>query len=145
MQRWLITGAVAFYLIALLLVVFWPTTVTSGVSTQFTEALRWLRIHRLGALNFWVIERTANVLLFVPLGILAAYFFRSGGRIIAIATCAAASMAIEFGQYVLLPHRFASWDDVVCNSLGGAIGVLIVVLAERRARTRLAFEAARPS
>ena len=81
----------------------------------------------LGGLE-WVtdddVERTANVLLFVPAGLLLCYAFPALSRWLVWAVWVAVSVSIEAAQ-VILPDRDASMIDVATNSCGAAIGVLL--------------------
>lgn len=82
----------------------------------------------------------ANILLFVPLGFLMMAASRvdrpSRLRTIAVAaltilTCAMLSAAVEFTQ-IWFPPRVVSQNDLVAESLGGAVGVGLWVLVGQR-------------
>lgn len=93
--------------------------------------------------NFWLLWSTpklipfqqinardliANVILFVPLGVLiGAWTGREAGRRAwrAIVLLVAISVSFETLQ-LFVPARFPSIDDVVANTLGGALGVLLL-------------------
>ncbi len=81
----------------------------------------------------WV-EFGANVLLFVPVGLLVAMLFRRWW--VGLFMSVALSAGVELVQ-MLLPARVASPRDVLANALGGAIGSLaaLVVICVRNART----------
>ncbi|MBG6215824.1 VanZ family protein [Arthrobacter sp. CAN_A6] len=70
-------------------------------------------------------EFTANIVLFVPLGlfwfILAPRGWRWHGPLVAFAL----SVLIELAQHVLLPQRVASPYDVVANGSGALVGMLV--------------------
>ena len=53
----------------------------------------------------------------------------------AVGLALATTVTIETLQQVLRPERFASLDDVVANTLGGAIGGLLVVAGRLVARS----------
>jgi glycopeptide antibiotics resistance protein len=76
-----------------------------------------------------------NVLLFVPLGAVIAWF----GRPWLLLGALGASVAIELTQF-LLPGRNPLLIDVVTNTLGACLGYVAVIayrhLASRRARRR---------
>lgn len=38
------------------------------------------------------------------------------------------------GRALLLPGRYASWRDILANSVGGAIGVGVTMLLRQRTR-----------
>ena len=68
-------------------------------------------------------EVLANIALFIPAGFLLKILL---GRVwVAIVVCVAASAGIELLQYVFLPSRLPTVDDVRHNGLGGAIGTLL--------------------
>lgn len=75
-------------------------------------------------LGFDQLEFSSNVLVFVPLGILAFIILRN--RIIAaLLVGPLLSLTIEICQALFLPDRVASAVDVATNSLGATIGVLL--------------------
>ena len=88
----------------------------------------------LDELSAATVEMAANVLLFVPVALLfaAAAPRLSGVRVWLV--CTATSAAVEVAQLVL-PGRQPTVRDVVLNSAGAAIGVLLHhVLSRRRHR-----------
>lgn len=79
------------------------------------------------------IEFAANILLFVPLGLLLTLLV---DRVwIGVAVCVAASVAVELAQF-LLPSRQASPRDVIANAIGAGVGAAIAWLIVRRRRGR---------
>lgn len=121
------------YLVGIAVVVFSPVSY-SGIVAAIG---RWLH-GDLGLAFFgsgWI-EFAANVIMFIPLGLLLTLLVRHhlGGAAIAIAL----SVGVELVQ-VLLPARMPSVRDVVANGLGAAIGAAIawlVVLRRSRAAAR---------
>lgn len=82
------------------------------------------------------IEFTANVLLFVPLGLLLTLLFRHPWRGVVLALVLSAGA--ELAQFVI-PSRQPSVRDIIANVLGAAIGAAIawwIVLRRRRKATR---------
>ena len=66
-----------------------------------------------------------NIIMFIPMGILLPGAFKKfRNPIICILTCTILSCLIEYIQY-LFKLGYAEIDDVVTNTLGGAIGWLI--------------------
>ena len=77
------------------------------------------------------IEMAANVLLFVPVALLFAGAAPRLPGVVVWLICTAASAGVETAQLVL-PGREPTVRDVVLNSAGAAIGVLLHALAARR-------------
>lgn len=131
----------AVYLVALALIAYWPSTVDGGVDDRIYAVIDWCARNGLGFVTYDRIERVANVLLFVPFGLLLAGLLPRGRRAWAILIAIGVSVVIEVGQLLFLPSRYPSVTDIVTNSLGATIGVVIVLLAgaaRARRRRRLA-------
>jgi glycopeptide antibiotics resistance protein len=86
--------------------------------------------HRLGwqSLDFTRLEVLANVLVFIPVGILAFVLIPRRAGILSLVVGPALSLLIEAAQRFALPHRAATFTDVVANSVGATVGVLLAVL-----------------
>ena len=80
-----------------------------------------------------VLAAALNVLLFVPLGMVIAWF----GRPRLLLAAVAASVTIELVQFAL-PDRNPLLRDVGTNSLGACLGYLAVVTWHRFTRARVA-------
>ncbi len=133
---WLLLAA---YLVVLVLIAYWPTPVDRGApDLVISEFVRALRRRGITVVDYDRIEFTANIVLFVPFGLLLGALSRPGRRWLAFLLCVAGSAAIELGQALFLPHRIASIADVVANSIGAALGVLAIALVARVTRSRRA-------
>jgi len=134
------------YLVGLALIAFWPVPVDREFSDALEVLVAQLQVDGLSFLSYTTVEFAANVLLFVPLGVLLAVLFGAGARWLAFGACVAVSAFIEFAQAVLLPARYATASDLLANVVGAAIGVLIVAIisavrsrsARRRSEARAA-------
>jgi glycopeptide antibiotics resistance protein len=73
----------------------------------------------------------ANVLLLVPLGLLLAFAFPRLPLSLLLALAALLSLGIETMQYLLLPDRVATLVDVLANTGGAAIGLVVAADARR--------------
>jgi glycopeptide antibiotics resistance protein len=83
--------------------------------------------------TFDVVEFSANVVMFVPLGLLVRAW---GGRPWhGILGGLVLSAAIETTQLLFLPTRVADVRDVVANTAGAALGVLLGALIARAVRS----------
>jgi hypothetical protein len=104
------------------------------------ESLRaWLdRLHAEGKLpgfvTFGLVEWSANVVLFLPIGLFFAGALRPLRRIWVVPIAAAMSSAIELSQKFWLPSRVASVGDVLANTTGALLGVLILLAVSRWSR-----------
>ncbi|MGH1548230.1 VanZ family protein [Leifsonia poae] len=89
----------------------------------------------LGWVDYDVAEFTANVLLFVPMGLLFTLLLGVWRWWLAVAIGVFATLLIEFTQR-FLPARVSDPRDLLANTLGTLIGVAIVALVARRRRAR---------
>ena len=89
-------------------------------------ATRWL--------DYWTVEFLANVAMFVPLGLFLVLLLGRGRWWLAILLGFALTVVIEVVQQSL-PTRVSDLRDIVANSVGAAIGVLLaLVLTAAKAR-----------
>ena len=120
------------YVARCLVIGFWPSPVDAPIDDSLGRVLVYL--HSIGNLDFVdysFVERAANVLLFLPLGALAAARLSRRHWWIAVLACIALSGCIELGQGLLLPERYRSWSDILTNSIGATLGVGITMLLRR--------------
>ena len=87
------------------------------------------------AAAYTVLEFTANIALFVPLGVLLPLAWRRLPIWVVIAVGCAASVMIELVQ-LAMPSRYSTISDVVANTLGTAVGVALVRAVSRARRGR---------
>lgn len=129
----------AAYGVAVLLIGFWRTPVDASSRTWLDAAID--HAHRLGAptwFGYEVVESLANVAFFVPLGLLVVLFAGARWWWAGALAGLVLSAAIETGQALFLPARYATLDDVLANTIGATVGALLGVvvlsLAVRRSR-----------
>lgn len=128
-------GLLAVYLSGLALVAFWPTPVDRPVAGKLQTVL--FALHTAGLpqlINYSFVEFASNILMFTPIGVLAALAFPAlpRGRIILAAFLA--SCCMEAGQLLFLHDRFPSAMDFVANTSGAMLGVWILDKLEQRFR-----------
>ncbi|POH62230.1 VanZ family protein [Cryobacterium zongtaii] len=122
--RWL----AAAYLLALALIAFWPAPVDRGAHGTIASVLTGLHAHGVpGWVNYALVEFTANIALFLPVGLLGVVLLGSARWWMAVLAGFAASSLIELGQLVFLPARFATPLDVLANTIGAALGALLAL------------------
>ncbi|GAA1838370.1 hypothetical protein GCM10009750_24970 [Agromyces salentinus] len=131
--RWLF----AAYLVVLALIVFLP----ASQAGQVTGVLGWAA-RVVGDLTdvpvqaaYVVLEFTANIVLFVPFGVLAPLAFPRLRPLAVIALGCATSVVIELVQFTI-PSRYPTVSDVIANTLGTVIGYLVVAAVVRRRAAR---------
>jgi glycopeptide antibiotics resistance protein len=123
------------YVIALAVIALSPVSPIRGLdlSQELDSA-------GLGWVTYTQLESFANVLLFVPFGLLIALLVPTQWWWVVVVGLVVVAGGIELGQALFLPGRVPSIDDVLANSTGGAIGVGIAAIirgvawAVRRAR-----------
>lgn len=85
-------------------------------------------------ITFNLLEFSANVALFVPLGIFFVLLLGRGRWWLAILLGVAMTIAIEFGQQ-FIPNRISDPRDLLANSIGTTVGTLLaLVLTASKAR-----------
>jgi VanZ family protein len=134
-----VVTALACYAGATAIVAFWPTPVDRPASDLLRRALRGL--HELGApawFDYPLVEMTANVVMFVPLGFLIAALLPRSLVWLSVVFGFSASITIELVQALALPQRYPALTDVMANTMGTAIGALALVAIElaRAGRSR---------
>lgn len=124
-------------LIALALIAFWPSPVDQPVQGQLAAILKFLHSHGLPRwINYKFIEASANVALFIPIGIVSKLAFTKNpwwqvGLFGLLISC-----SMELGQLLFLHNRFASLVDLVTNLSGALIGALLAALALKKLEAR---------
>ncbi|MGR0220632.1 VanZ family protein [Agromyces sp. ZXT2-6] len=126
----------AVYAAGLGVVGFYPSPIDREASPAVWWWIRSVRRVGFEWYSYEILEFSANVLLFVPFGLLAVFALGRRFWWLALALGVAASVVIETGQELFLPERMPSTSDVVANALGTTLGVivgwLLLTLRERR-------------
>ncbi|CAH0215182.1 MULTISPECIES: VanZ family protein [unclassified Microbacterium] len=128
------------YLIGVALIVWLPATMASKVTGIAFRLARYVSEHFGVALgtSYTVFEFLANIALFVPLGLLLVAAWPRSNAWVVLLIGYSASATIELVQ-TLLPSRYPTLSDVIANTLGTAIGCLLVRLfVQRRPALRTA-------
>lgn len=112
------TGLLAVYLVGLGFAVLSPLPSFRADPAASPTFVDWLL--PLG----WLADLLRNLVLFVPLGSLLAAFGRSIRNILSIGL--ALALTIEWVQ-LMIPGRTASALDLIANTIGTAVGALIVM------------------
>lgn len=116
------------YLIVVLAVTLWPTTLDQGLSPYIDRLLAKLWSKGVPTfVDYGFIEFSANVVFFVPVGFLLGVLLPFRWWWGAIVGGAALSACVETAQGLLLPGRVSSIGDVVANTTGAVIGCLVAV------------------
>ncbi|MFC7847709.1 VanZ family protein [Arthrobacter sp. NPDC057388] len=125
----------ALYLAALAFVAFWPTPVDRPVAGRLQAVL--FALHHSGVpelINYNFVEFASNIVMFTPIGMLAALAFPAFHRGRIVLSAFLASCSIELGQKVFLHDRFPSAMDIVANTAGAMLGVWILGVVEEWVR-----------
>lgn len=119
----------AAYVIVILFATMWPTPLDQGYGAAIEKVLD--VVHRNGVPQWFgynKLEFSANVAMFIPLGFLAALLLPARVWWLALLICPALSIGIELTQATFLAARFATASDVISNSIGAVLGILIAVV-----------------
>jgi glycopeptide antibiotics resistance protein len=124
-------------LILLAFIAFWPTPVDEPVQGPLSSALKFLHRHGIPAwFNYQLVEASANIVIFVPLGFVSSLAFpekpwwRIGAFGLLISAC------MELGQLLFLHNRFSTPQDLVTNAAGGVLGVLLAAAVLKKLQAR---------
>ena len=129
--------SLAIYLLLVLRVTQWPRLADPGDLDRLAALL--VRLHAIGlpaAIDLPVVEALANIVMFVPFGILVPLAMRRPAWT-AVPLGAGFSTAIELSQLAFFPERVPTPQDVVMNTLGAAAGVVALATAQRRSVARV--------
>ncbi len=135
-----LVAAYGFYLLCVGYLVFAPQPTTPGGAVdRLTRWIRWgLGFPEITANH---VEFALNVVMFVPLTLLGAFVFPRLGAARWMLIALAATVGIETVQFLALPDRSGGVRDVVSNSLGAALGLVLAAAVRhdlRSARRRTA-------
>lgn len=120
----------AVTVVAVASITLWPTPVDEGGRSTLLLTLE--RLHARGVptwVDYVLVERAANVVMFLPLGALLALLLPPRRRWSAVPVLAAVSLLVELVQHVALPQRSATGWDVLANTTGAVAGVVLVATA----------------
>jgi len=125
----------AVYGVVVVLVATAGSPVDGGIHPWLVRAIAFgQRLGAPGWLGYDAVEFTANVCFFVPFGFFVLLLFGARAWWVGMLGGFLASCAIETVQAVFLPARFASVDDVLANTWGAVLGVLVGIVVLGRAR-----------
>ena len=117
----------AAYGVLLACIVFWPQPVDRGMSGYLDQMLSLLdSLGAPGWADYALLESLANVVLFLPAGLLLAAWLSPRWSWLAAVAGLCVSAGIEAAQALLLPERYATPQDVMANGLGAALGTVAV-------------------
>lgn len=142
-RLWVSTLLLIAYASFVLLVTMWPQPQQlefDGIASRLLRAL-----HNIGVperFGYDELEFVANVGMFVPLGFLLGLALARRAWWLAIFLLPAFSGAIEFVQGFALEERVSTMFDVLANTIGGYIGLLLAMIlrAMIHARDRTKIE-----
>lgn len=128
-RLWVSTVLLMVYTAFVLVVTMWPQPEQlefDSISSKVLQAL-----HNLGVPEWFgydKLEFTANIAMFVPLGFLLGLALARKAWWVAIFLLPAFSGAIEFTQGFALESRVSTLLDVLSNTIGGYIGLLLAMI-----------------
>jgi VanZ family protein len=143
LRRATVVAALAYFA-ALVAIAFWPVRVDQNAGDLLYQLFTWLYRHDAPRwLDYDFLEFSANVILFIPVGLFVVILAGAHRWWLGILAGFVTSCAIEAGQLMFLPSRFATVEDIVANTSGAVLGTVLAAAAlaiahthERRARAK---------
>ena len=130
--RRLVQAGLAGYLVVVALMTLGPQPADDATLGLVARAVAWLA--GLGLpVTYAGVEAIANVVLFVPYGVLGGLLVRRGRWWAVLVVASATSAAIETAQRAL-PTRYPTLQDWLLNTLGAALGLALLALVLRHRR-----------
>lgn len=121
--------AAAVYAVFLALTAFWPTPVDRDANATIQHILGVLHTYGMPqAINYALVEFTANIALYLPAGLLVVVFVGMQRCWLGFVVGFAASVTVELGQLLFLAQRFPSAADVVANTTGAILGTVLALV-----------------
>ncbi|WP_460796763.1 VanZ family protein [Microbacterium sp. GXF0217] len=128
-RLWVSTLLLAVYTAFVLLVTMWPSPQDLEFDSIASRVLR--ALHNIGVpetFGYDKLEFTANIAMFVPLGFLLGLALARKAWWVALILLPAFSAGIEFTQGIALESRVSTFYDVMANSIGGFLGLLLAMV-----------------
>jgi glycopeptide antibiotics resistance protein len=127
MRRPIALALAGVYAINLMFVAMWPTHIDQNLDMAHRWPITWLvgLFDLTPATGYEIGEFSANILLFVPLGILAMMLLPRLSWQRTVVSAGALSTLIELVQTFLRPERTGDPRDVIANALGAAVGAAL--------------------
>lgn len=118
------------YFAAVAGILFWPSPVDRPIDGALTQVIMWLHSQGLPQwfIGYRTIEFAANILLFVPFGIITALRLHRRWWWLSVVIGASVSGAVELAQGIFLPERVPAWSDIIANTSGSLVGALVVLV-----------------
>jgi VanZ family protein len=131
-------GLCGLWLAAVAVIVFSPSPVETRANGLLMRALA--ALHRRGMplwFDYSFVEFTANIVMFVPLGLFFFILAPQGWRWLGPFVGLLLSATIELTQFMVLPQRVATLYDVLANAFGALVGTVVAwILLQSRGRRR---------
>lgn len=142
-RLWVATLLLLVYASFVLLVTMWPHPQQLEFDSIASKLLK--ALHNLGVPEWFgydKLEFTANIAMFVPLGFFLGLALARKVWWLAVFLLPAFSGGIEFMQGIALDERVSTVFDVLANTIGGYVGLLLamIIRAMIHARDRTMIE-----
>ncbi|RNE59082.1 VanZ family protein [Cryobacterium tepidiphilum] len=118
----------ACYSVVVMLVTLSPAPLDRGYGRSVNRVLGVLHNHGVPQwFGYDKLEFSANILMFIPIGVLVTFLLPVRAWWLAVLLCPAMSVGIELTQAVALDARVATGRDVAANSFGALLGIVAAV------------------
>ena len=125
------TALLVSYLAAIAIVGFWPERVDTAFRGDVVRVVETMSNNGFVYMSYDLVDAFANVMWFVPIGVLALLTIGRRYWVVALLLCVAISCVVEVAQASVLSSRVGSISDVVANSVGAVTGILVGVIIDQ--------------
>ena len=129
LRIWLASTALALYVAFVLVITLTQSPIDKPFRHDLDRLLEELHERGLpGIVTYGLIEFASNIAMFIPIGFIAALLLPRRWWWLVLLIGPLFSVAVELMQRTFLPERYATFSDVLANSIGVLIGALLAVI-----------------
>jgi VanZ family protein len=126
----------------IILISLWPHHVDALLHDTITTCIHSLHTHHLlpSSFTYQSLERASNIALYIPVGYVIAHLNQKHKPVLQLLRALTLTLLltnlVELTQTFLLPDRTGDPVDILTNTIGGILGILLHIIQLRRKPTK---------